>query len=223
MTASPSRPRIPRCRSRSHSDERRAGHRLVRRRFGSEKFYKIDVPAGQEYLTIETSGGTGDVDLYVRKGSKPTLTSWDYRPYLIGNNEKVEVDEPRRRHVVHHAAGLSGHTRIDPEGHVRLQVSATTGNNFASDPDCVAVWRFESGQLTIDSVGTNTLTNHGVTADTTDKKEAAGSANLQAAQSDYFSIANASLSSQFPFTSATAPKTISVAFWMKLNAHARTA
>ena len=60
----------------------------------SEKFYKIDVPAGQEFLTIEISGGTGDVDLYVKKGSKPTLTSWDYRPYLIGNNETVDVTNP---------------------------------------------------------------------------------------------------------------------------------
>jgi hypothetical protein len=37
---------------------------------GSEKFYKIDVPAGQAKLEIMTSGGTGDVDLYVRKGAK---------------------------------------------------------------------------------------------------------------------------------------------------------
>ena len=66
-------------------------------------------------------------------------------------------------------------------------------------------------------MGTNTLTNHGVTANTTDKKEATSSASLQAAQNDYFSIANASLSSMFPFSGAAAPKTISVAFWMKLN------
>ena len=61
---------------------------------GSENFYKIDVPAGQDFLTIETSGGTGDVDLYVKKGDKPSTTSWDYRPYLIGNNEKVNVTNP---------------------------------------------------------------------------------------------------------------------------------
>ena len=60
----------------------------------SEKFYKIVVPGGQDSLKIEMSGGTGDADLYVRRGSKPTLTSWDYRPYLIGNNETVEVANP---------------------------------------------------------------------------------------------------------------------------------
>ena len=58
------------------------------------KFFKIDVPAGQAKLEILMSGGTGDADLYVRKGAKPTTTEWDYRPYLIGNNEMVTIDTP---------------------------------------------------------------------------------------------------------------------------------
>ena len=61
---------------------------------GSETFYRIDVPAGQDTLQISTSGGTGDVDLYVRRGSQPTTTSYDYRPYKVGNNETVDVDNP---------------------------------------------------------------------------------------------------------------------------------
>ena len=51
----------------------------------------VVVPAGQDFLTIETSGGTGDCDMHVKKGSKPTTSSYDYRPYLIGNNESVEI------------------------------------------------------------------------------------------------------------------------------------
>ena len=42
---------------------------------GSETFYRIDVPAGQDQLDILTTGGTGDVDLYVRRGALPT-TMW---------------------------------------------------------------------------------------------------------------------------------------------------
>ncbi len=61
---------------------------------GSEKYYKIDVPAGQTRLEISTSGGSGDVDLYVRKGVKPTTTAWDFRPYLIGNDETVVLSNP---------------------------------------------------------------------------------------------------------------------------------
>jgi len=62
--------------------------------FDSETFFKINVPAGQALLRIEISGGTGDADLYVKKGEKPTTKSWDYRPSLHGNTEVVEVLNP---------------------------------------------------------------------------------------------------------------------------------
>ena len=32
-------------------------------------------------------------------------------------------------------------------------------NNFLNEPSCKAHWRFEPGNLTTDSIGTNTLTN----------------------------------------------------------------
>jgi hypothetical protein len=60
----------------------------------SQKFYKITVPSGQSTLTISTSGGSGDCDLYVRRGSQPTTGLYDYRPYVSGNNETVTVNNP---------------------------------------------------------------------------------------------------------------------------------
>jgi Zn-dependent metalloprotease len=38
------------------------------------------------------SGGTGDADLYVRFGAPPTTTSYNCRPYLVGNNETCEFN-----------------------------------------------------------------------------------------------------------------------------------
>jgi Zn-dependent metalloprotease len=61
---------------------------------GSFTNYKITVPAGQTQLKITMSGGTGDADLYVKRGAQPTLTVYDYRPYLSGNNETVTVTNP---------------------------------------------------------------------------------------------------------------------------------
>ena len=61
---------------------------------GSWKHYKIAVPASQTSLAIVMSGGTGDGDLYVKRGSQPTSSSYDYRPYLSGNNETVNVTNP---------------------------------------------------------------------------------------------------------------------------------
>ncbi|WP_240701044.1 PPC domain-containing protein [Pseudoalteromonas phenolica] len=54
-------------------------------------FY-IDVPAGQSALLVEMSGGTGDADIYVRYGSKPTSSTYDCRPYKNGNNETCSID-----------------------------------------------------------------------------------------------------------------------------------
>jgi len=61
----------------------------------SETFFKIEIPAGQTKLEIAMSGGTGDADLYVRLGAKPTKQDWDYRPFVIGNNESVTIDDPK--------------------------------------------------------------------------------------------------------------------------------
>jgi murein DD-endopeptidase MepM/ murein hydrolase activator NlpD len=61
---------------------------------GSQRFYRIAVPTGQARLEIKISGGTGDCDLYVKRGSLPTTSSYDYRPYLGGNNETVTINNP---------------------------------------------------------------------------------------------------------------------------------
>ena len=51
-----------------------------------ELSYTVTVPAGSS-LTIATSGGSGDADLYVKKGSAPTTSSYNCRPYKTGSNE----------------------------------------------------------------------------------------------------------------------------------------
>ncbi len=51
-----------------------------------ELSYTVTVPAGSN-LAIAISGGTGDADLYVKKGSAPTTSSYDCRPYKTGNAE----------------------------------------------------------------------------------------------------------------------------------------
>ncbi|GAB6263712.1 S8 family peptidase [Photobacterium sp. R1] len=57
---------------------------------GSEQHFYIDVTAGRT-LTVKTSGGSGDADLYVRFGQKATRSSWDCRPYRAGNGETCTI------------------------------------------------------------------------------------------------------------------------------------
>jgi len=54
-------------------------------------YYTVDVNS-QADMRVAINGGSGDADLYVRYGSQPTTSSWDYRPYLNGNNETVDVN-----------------------------------------------------------------------------------------------------------------------------------
>jgi len=62
---------------------------------GSNTMFKIDVPSGASNLKFAISGGSGDADLYVKFGAEPTTSSYDYRPYLTGNNETVTIATPQ--------------------------------------------------------------------------------------------------------------------------------
>jgi pre-peptidase len=61
---------------------------------GSQQFWKLPVPSGKTSLTFTISGGTGDADLYVRFGAKPTTTTFTCRPFLNGNNETCSITNP---------------------------------------------------------------------------------------------------------------------------------
>ncbi|MCG8429447.1 MAG: M12 family metallopeptidase [Chromatiales bacterium] len=60
----------------------------------SSAYYALDVPSGASNLIIGTSGGSGDVDLYVRFGSHPSTNSHDCAPYLNGNSETCTFSTP---------------------------------------------------------------------------------------------------------------------------------
>ena len=62
---------------------------------GSQQFWKITVPTGRPSLDITISGGTGDADLYLRSGTKPTTSAYLCRPYLNGNSETCHVNSPQ--------------------------------------------------------------------------------------------------------------------------------
>ncbi|HWO17608.1 MAG TPA: M4 family metallopeptidase [Kofleriaceae bacterium] len=62
---------------------------------GAFKYYSLVVPAGQSTVTFTTSGGTGDVDLYVSFGALPTDTVYQCRPYKSGNAETCTFTPPQ--------------------------------------------------------------------------------------------------------------------------------
>ncbi len=61
---------------------------------GAWKHYTITLPSGYSKLTVTTTGGSGDADLYVRQGSRPTSSSYNCRPYKNGNEETCTFTNP---------------------------------------------------------------------------------------------------------------------------------
>jgi PKD repeat protein len=66
----------------------------------NEQFFYFDVPAGMSGATIVITDGSGDADLYVRKGNEPTRTTYDCRPYRWGNEETCTVSSGAGRYHV---------------------------------------------------------------------------------------------------------------------------
>jgi hypothetical protein len=56
----------------------------------SDTFWRVNTPAGAT-LTVRSTGGTGDADLYVRLGMRPTLATYECRPFVTGNNESCVI------------------------------------------------------------------------------------------------------------------------------------
>jgi hypothetical protein len=61
---------------------------------GSLQYFSVAVPLNATNLKIETSGGTGDADLYVRFAQMPNTTAYDCRPFYYGNNEICNIFSP---------------------------------------------------------------------------------------------------------------------------------
>lgn len=58
---------------------------------GSFQHFQITVPAGAASLDVVLSGSSGDADLYVRQGNKPTATLFNCRPYTDSSNEVCSI------------------------------------------------------------------------------------------------------------------------------------
>jgi vibriolysin len=61
---------------------------------GNKTYFTLEVPAGKPNVVFDLSGGGGDADLYVKRGSAPTTGSYDCRSYSSGNTENCTLSNP---------------------------------------------------------------------------------------------------------------------------------
>ncbi|WP_052101334.1 M20/M25/M40 family metallo-hydrolase [Novilysobacter arseniciresistens] len=101
---------------------------------GDDVTYTFEVPDGAANLSFAISGGSGDADLYVRRGSAPTDSSYDCRPWRSGNAETCSFAAP---------AADTWHVRVKAYSsfsNVSLVADYTTGGGggtqtYANDAD----------------------------------------------------------------------------------------
>lgn len=90
-------------------------------------------------------------------------------------------------------------------------------NDFSGDSNCVALWRFEDGALTVDSKGGNTLGNMGGKANTSNYREGGCSVHIDTEESDRLYVADGDLDLGFPFKGGDEVKNFSFCFWAYLD------
>ena len=100
---------------------------------------------------------------------------------------------------------------------IRSHIGTITTNDFSSDSDCKALWKFEQGHLSEDSIGENSLARNNVTSSILLYKEGRAAAQFDTEKNPYFSILDTNLDAGFPFKDGDTNKKISVCFWARLD------
>ena len=130
---------------------------------GSRQFYTVEVPQGAGSVQFQLSGGTGDADLYIRRGSRPTTRQFDLRPFRDGNNETVSINNPQAGtyHVMVRGYANFSNTNLvaTVSGSGNSTSNAFTNSNLVNIPDANNAGVFspidsslsgDSGVITVD-------------------------------------------------------------------------
>jgi serine protease len=98
----------------------------------ASKVYSMTVPAGQASLTFDTSGGTGDSDLYVQLGSAPTTSTYLQKSAGSANTEHVAITSPAAGTYYAMVYGYSAASGISLVGNYSAGASAIPLTNGVS-------------------------------------------------------------------------------------------
>lgn len=119
-------------------------------------------------------------------------------------------------------AALPGATKIRrmlPDGSGNSDAwSASSGNNFAGDPECVSLWRLEPGAMETDSIGNVSLTGVNTPDSETTAgmfKEGSGCAKVDRSESEYFYVNDSALPTGYPLKNGDTVKKLSFALWYR--------
>lgn len=115
------------------------------------------------------------------------------------------------------------HVKVNASGTIAVRLDGVDECSWSGDTTVSALvaakarWKFNSGSLLTDSIGGNTLTDHGtVTAFTGHPKEGSACAEFIRTSAQWLSRADTDLSAGFPLKNGDATKKITVCYWIKM-------
>uniref|UniRef100_UPI00387E241D PPC domain-containing protein n=1 Tax=Agrilutibacter solisilvae TaxID=2763317 RepID=UPI00387E241D len=62
---------------------------------GSQTHYRLEVPAGATSVTFQLAGGTGDADIFVKRGTEASQVVFDCASANAANNETCTINAPQ--------------------------------------------------------------------------------------------------------------------------------
>jgi len=114
---------------------------------GYWRYYKITANSGAT-VTVDMTGLSSDIDLYVKKGSQPTLSSYDARPYYGGTTSEsatVTIDSSTTVYI-----GVYGYTSSG--FNIKATVSGGSSGDDGSDSGTTTTI---TGKITYDKIHAN--------------------------------------------------------------------
>lgn len=105
----------------------------------SAKFYRITVPSGAAGVTFKTYGGSGNCNMYIRRSTLPTTTTYDHAAVTSTNTETVYISYPTAGEYFIMLQGASSYSGMSlladysmyitlTDGLTRTGISGSTGN-----------------------------------------------------------------------------------------------
>lgn len=82
----------------------------------SEQFFTLHVPDNAVNLEFTTQSGSGDIDLYVKFGAKPTTTNYDCRSINFGTSQNCGVSTPSEGTYYAMLLGNAAYSGVSIEG-----------------------------------------------------------------------------------------------------------
>jgi serine protease len=119
---------------------------------GAARYYTVVVPEGSTTLTLSMAGGTGEANMYVRYGARPTTSVFSCAPGLTGNNETCTFTAPAAGTYYVMVYGLTSYSGVSLTARWNRLTRGTAVTNLFGGAASEKYYTFTAGVNTISAI-----------------------------------------------------------------------